>query len=464
LVRRRCRTILGALLVLAGLLVSPLHAAAASGSLELRPGRQNTAPLGGSLTDVIGSAQFTVPAQRPVWLALQFRADSVQDGYRTRVRLLENGTVWVGFSRVVSGAETILSSQRTETRVRTGDQLNVEGLVQGANPVTLAVRAWVEGQRKPGWQQTRIDRAGSRITDGGPVLVWGYLSSSADGGADIAFRNGSAAAPAPTEPANPPTGGAKPSAATTGVPAGYPLVRHDGDITVTKDGTVLNGLDVHGFVTVRADNVKITNSIVRGGRAKGFATGLITNYGNPGLVIEDVDLRAEFPSVYFDGIKGNNFTARRVHVVGNVDSIKIHGDNVKVEDSLLENTTYYASDPHQDGGETHNDNIQILQGRNLMISGNTIRGATNFAILGGAEQNNVSVVIDGNWLDGGHCTLKLQIRNGWSETAVVTGNRFGPRRKVASCPFTAYPAVNLTSSGNVFEETGSPVPVLRVVS
>ena len=72
---------------------------------------------------------------------------------------------------------------------------------------------------------------------------------------------------------------------------------------------------------------------------------------------------AEHPSVYFDGIKGNNFTARRVHVVGNVDSIKIHGDNVKVENSLLENTVHYASDPYQGGWATHNDNIQILSGR-----------------------------------------------------------------------------------------------------
>ena len=164
------------------------------------------------------------------------------------------------------------------------------------------------------------------------------------------------------------------------------LTRHDGDITVTQDGTVLRGLDIHGFVNVKAANVKIVDSMVRGGKAKGYATGLITNYGYPNLLVEDVSVVAEYPSVYFDGIKGNNFTARRVHVVGNVDSIKIHGDNVTVEDSLLENTTYYASDPYQGGGATHNDNIQILSGKNLTITGNTIRGATNFAILGSPSQ------------------------------------------------------------------------------
>ena len=38
-----------------------------------------------------------------------------------------------------------------------------------------------------------------------------------------------------------------------------------GDITVTKEGTVLRGLDIHGFVIVKAANVKIIDSVVRGG-------------------------------------------------------------------------------------------------------------------------------------------------------------------------------------------------------
>ena len=153
-----------------------------------------------------------------------------------------------------------------------------------------------------------------------------------------------------------------------------------------------------------------------------------------------------------------------MHVVGNVDSIKIHGNNV-VEDSLLENTTYYASDPYQGGSATHNDNIQILQGKNLTITGNTIQGASNFAILGSASQASVpDLVISDNWVDGGHCTVKLQVLNGYGQTATVTDNKFGPNRKVRGCAFTAYPAVNLTSRGNVYEADGSPVSVLRTSS
>ncbi|HEX5335599.1 MAG TPA: hypothetical protein VFW55_06940, partial [Propionicimonas sp.] len=177
----------------------------------------------------------------------------------------------------------------------------------------------------------------------------------------------------------------------------------------------------------------------------------------------DTRIVPEFPSVWFDGIKGSGFTARRVHISGGVDSVKIQGSNTVVEDSLLENTDYYANDPQQGGTPTHNDNIQIQNGQNVRVTGNTIRGATNFAVLGAASKGNLKLVVKDNWLDGGHCTLKLQILNGWAETATVTGNKFGPNRAVSSCPFTAYPAVTLTQSGNTLEASGSTVrPVIKV--
>ncbi|MCC6497747.1 MAG: hypothetical protein IT193_15960, partial [Propionibacteriaceae bacterium] len=54
--------------------------------------------------------------------------------------------------------------------------------------------------------------------------------------------------------------------------------------------------------------------------------------------------------------------------------------------------------------------------------------------------------------------------NGYSETATVTNNKFGPNRKVSSCAFTAYPAVNLTQNGNTYETSGGTVTPLIVVS
>lgn len=253
----------------------------------------------------------------------------------------------------------------------------------------------------------------------------------------------------------------KPTAATTGVPEGTPLDQYRGNILVTRDNTVIEGMDIHGFVTVRAKNVTIRNSIVRGGSTT-FNQGLITNYGYAGLLVENVDLKPEFPSVYVDGIKGSDFTARRVHVAGGVDNVKIHGNNVTVEDSLLEDTQWFANDPNQGGNATHNDNVQILKGANLVLRGNTIRGATGFGVLGGADQGDLpDLKVVSNWIDGGWCSMKLEVRTGRALTATALDNKFGPNRGDSKCVFRAEPAVNLTESGNVFEADLRPISILR---
>lgn len=469
---RRLRATLGVILsgILAGVLAlgfAPMPAAAAStGTLELARGRAAVQTITDeSLGDAGALATFTVPAQRTVYLALQLRSASTSTGYRAKIRITADGAVWAGFSRAAGSTETTIAGDLTGKTVSTGQRLVVEGKVTGTNPVQLWVRTWVEGGSKPDWQETATDSSSSRITTAGAIRAWGYLGS---GSAAVPFSNASSykvgTAPAAAAPVSSGATLVKPSAATTGVPSGTTLTQHTGDITVTKDGTVLDRMDIHGFVIVRAANVKITNSIVRGGRNKGYATGLITNYGYSNLLIEDVDVKAEYPSVYFDGIKGDNFTARRVHVVGNVDSVKVQGSNVRVEDSLLENTTWYANDPYQSDGPTHNDNVQIQKGTNLRIERNTIRGAQNFGILGAASQANATMVIANNWLDGGHCTVKLERSSSWLATATVTGNKFGPNREVKNCALVATTPVVVTAAGNVYEATGALASLLRVSS
>jgi len=487
--RRLAAPAAGLLLTAFAVTLAPTTAnAVASGTLSIARASGAVTTLESSQLSSQTSVDFKVPASLPLSVGLQLRSADAGAGYRSKARVAADGTLTVSLSRVAGSVETAFGSPvNTGVTVKPGETVRLEGLVAGLDPVTTYVRAWKPGAATPSWQLAARDYTADRITTDGATRLWGYLSASATSAATVAFSNVSTAfvtaasvAPYPVnswvsigtstpptvapDPAPSTSSTGKPSATTTGVRAGSTLTRHDGDITVTKDGTVLSDLDIHGFVIVRAKNVTITNSIVRGGKATGVATGLITNYGYAGLVISDVRVAPEFPSVYFDGIKGSDFTARRVHVTGGVDSVKIHGSNVTIEDSLLENTTYYASDPQQAGGPTHNDNVQILYGQNVRITDNTIRGATNFAILGAASRGNTNLVLANNWLDGGHCTVKLQILNGWAETASVTGNKFGPNRAVSSCAFTAYPAVKLTQASNTFEIGGTAVKPLVLVS
>jgi hypothetical protein len=440
--------------------------AAAAPALPLVKGKVTSATIGQPFGNGTGSMSFVVPAAaaRPIYLGLQFRSASIGTGYRTRVAVLADGTVKVGFSRVVGGKDTALVSKPNGMKARAGSVIHFEASVQGTSPVVLSVRAWVDKAAKPGWQRSYSDSSAQRVTTSGAVRAWAYQSTRATRSASLGLRSVSAAATATTTSGGSILSAGKPNSNTTGVRAGTALKAHYGDITVTRSGTVLDRMDIHGFVNVKAANVRITNSIVRGGVAKN-SVGIITNYGHANLLVENVTLVADHPTVYLDGLKGNNFTARRIHVVGNTDSVKIHGDNVTVENSLLENTHYWAHDPAQGGGPSHSDNVQILYGKNIVIQNNTIRGATNFAVLGAANSANVpNLVVRNNWLDGGWCTLKLQVLHGHSLTATAVNNKFGPNRKVKSCPFQAEPAVHLTASRNVYESNGLAVPILRVNS
>ena len=243
------------------------------------------------------------------------------------------------------------------------------------------------------------------------------------------------------------------------MPSGVSLRTHRGDLTITRAGTHIDRLDIRGFVTIKAPNVTITRSIVRGGTAT-FNRGMITNYGYDNLVVADTDFLPSHDTVWQDGMKGWDFTLRRVHITGNVDSVKVQGSNVTIANSLLGNTHYWAHDPNQGNGPTHNDGIQVQQGSNVSIHGNYIRRSSNFAILGASDIGHTpGLRVQGNWLDGGHCTVKLQALHGFSLSAQVHHNKFGPNRRVRDCALAAVRGTSLSQSENYYRPGGRRVRV-----
>lgn len=427
-------------------------AEAATKKLTATAGRTTTGGSLGNIRHGTTRAAFTIPASRPstMKIGLDLRRQTNGNRYQAAAKISKSGVVTVMVLRYRGSKSKVLKKKTLALRVKSGQTLWLEGSISGNKPVTVKARVWLNGKAKPGWQQTVKDKSSQRVMATGKTdVVVALAAASSKKKVAVTVSN------ATVEPH-------KPAAGTTGVPAGTKLRVHKGNIVVTKAGTRLDRMDIHGFVRVKAPNVTIANSIVRGGKNPTTAQGVITNYGYKNLLITDTDVRTSYPSVYLDGIKGWDFTARRVHVVGGVDSIKIHGDNVTIADSLLENTKWFASDPYQKGGPTHNDNVQILKGRNLKITGNTIRGAQNFAVLGAANQGAVpNLTVRANWLDGGHCTLKLQTMHDYLLSATVTDNLFGPNRKVSYCPIQSLDGVTLTARNNVSELTGEPVQIWR---
>lgn len=284
---------------------------------------------------------------------------------------------------------------------------------------------------------------------------------------------------------------AKPGPTNTGVPAGTQLRPHYGDIVVTQPGTVIDGLDVFGFITVRTTDVTIRNSRVRGSGPGSFNTGLINaNHRDVRrLVIEDVTLVPDHPSVWINGVIGHDFTARRVntyHVVDGFNIYNIHGTaaNVRVESSWVHDLAYFSPDPNHSDNRTHNDAVQIQGGSNVQIVGNMLSawlatsvGTQNYrypeAGFGVIVTPNVNAVtasrIDANWFDGSYIPVKVITKPaiGPMNFGQINGNRFA--RTMRNVPmngvnqwFTVLmmPEITAETVGNVYDD-GSPVVVRR---
>lgn len=134
-----------------------------------------------------------------------------------------------------------------------------------------------------------------------------------------------------------------PDATTTGwAHTGVTLTVHPGDLNVTTDGAIIDSLDVHGNINVRANNVTIRRSRVVHGQVFNSRRinngGVVTETQYTGLVLEDVELDGRpfttKVTAYRAPIGGNAYTARRVDVHHWGDGFIARND-VVIEDSYV---------------------------------------------------------------------------------------------------------------------------------
>ncbi|MFG1947731.1 hypothetical protein [Nonomuraea sp. NPDC048826] len=249
-----------------------------------------------------------------------------------------------------------------------------------------------------------------------------------------------------------------PDAGSTGVPPGAELAVVTGDRTFATDGEVVEGLEFHGFVTVTARGVTFRKCRFLGGKADRVRPLLDTEHARD-TVIEDSEFRAAHPSPSVDGIWAAHTSILRSEFTGTVDGIKAHTGTV-VRDSYIHDLTWFASDPDQDGGPTHNDGVQAFaEQTGVTLRHNTIDLSTtrdpNAAVQSSADDLRV---VD-NYLDGGGCVVNID------HTPLgrplrgqhVSGNRFG-RASAYDCPILLSTGAAMTGGGNVWHDTGRPIP------
>jgi hypothetical protein len=297
------------------------------------------------------------------------------------------------------------------------------------------------------------------------------ISRSALIGAILLLGSTSAAAASPAEAVPPTSPGtlaaAKPGPDNTGVPPGVSLRVVNGDQVYATDNQVISGLDIRGYVRIRARNVIIKNSIVRGGAPRCNAAVIYIEAG-ASATVQDSEIAPSRPNACLDGVWATNATLQRLDIHGTVDGVKAF-DNVVLQDSYIHHLSWFASDPNQGGTPTHNDTVQSYQGnRNITIRRNNLNPSTNAGTKGNAAYQvtqdggraATNLRIEANWLDGGGCTLNFSHKGGPTPMTgiYVLDNRFG-RGSQFNCPILISTKTVLSqNAGNVWNDTGTAIP------
>jgi len=336
------------------------------------------------------------------------RSIDASSGYRVKLKIAADGKTVASLVRLDStGTKTIVTSTAALS-ITPGKDVQVRFQVTGTGTTRLRAKVWAVGTAEPsGWTMTATDTTAKLQKPGGIAFT---TTTPALSGATVAryadVWAGPTGAPRVLSPQVPAPGTVVPDATRTGVPAGTKLTVYNGNLVITQPGTVVDGLDIRGFVSVKARDVTIRNSVVRGAPTT-KAQGLVTSESTGSLTIEDSELYNATPNWYVDGLRGQNIVARRLNIHDVIDTMHIYGNNVTLESSWLHDTLHYADDPsHSDG--THDDNIQIVKGDNLRFVGNRVEGAYNAAMMFTQGSGVVSnVTVDKNFFGGGACTINI---------------------------------------------------------
>lgn len=237
-------------------------------------------------------------------------------------------------------------------------------------------------------------------------------------------------------PSQLPPSSTKPTSANTGVPAGTVLTAIRTDLVIRTPGTIIDSKEVFGAIRVEAANVTIRRSILHGSQTNGQP---VVYAGSPSvlnLVIEDVEISPTVRNMYTNGVYGHDFTLTRANIHDVVDSVHVfNGGNVTIENSYLHHNLHFGPEidrGHPDG--SHDDNVQIQDGNNIIIRSSVLSGAYNAAVQITQGRGPISdVTIEGNWVEGGACSVNIaEGRFGKISGVAVTANEFGGSR--ANCP------------------------------
>ena len=246
----------------------------------------------------------------------------------------------------------------------------------------------------------------------------------------------------------------RPWAHNTG-PSNPGALRPSGSLSITTDGAVYENLDISGDVWIDANNVTIRNFRINGGSSSFYGINIAS--GKRGIVLEDGEILRTG-----NGIRGLGYTARRLHIHDNNDD-GLRPEGVPGSGPTLVEHCFIEKMGLSDGA--HADALQVsgvsdgsydvtLQNNNFYMpapgSPEHPGDASKASAVIFLAKPVSNYLIQNNWMDGGGYTVYC---GGNTGDVLWRNNTFGTNYDYAAVTGTCQ-----NWSGNVWEDTGAPVP------
>ncbi|MGI9610262.1 MAG: hypothetical protein ACR2NL_08195, partial [Acidimicrobiia bacterium] len=243
-------------------------------------------------------------------------------------------------------------------------------------------------------------------------------------------------------------------AATPGLSDPSALEVHEGNLSITTDGAVVEDLEIRGSLRIDANDVVVRNVWVY---PKSFWTIYV---GSGSASFEHVEI-GHPDAVGERGIGGNNVTARYLDIHHVEDGIKI-GSNVLYDNVVVHDLDSNRDDPHADavqadGGQSN----AVIMNSSLDSTGPLGNG--NAAVILKSDLGTLDdITITNSYLNGGNYIVYVRDGgNGMPTNIEFSNNQIGSDNNYGIVstdgPFT-WGGNSLTSTGELIDVKGEPDP------
>ena len=265
-----------------------------------------------------------------------------------------------------------------------------------------------------------------------------------------------------------------PGAANTGYPDGQVFAKTvTGGLTISVDGTVIDGYKISGGVTVEAKNVVIRNSWITNSAGGVSGTGVVAIMEGASATIDHSlldGLNATHTCIWHEGASMVATANECTEVNDGIFSWATTpgadgtGDNFVIADNWLHNFTIDAANGHVDGYQTEGAKNGVIRHNTFDVS----QDQTSAIAIWDSRKNASNIAVSDNLIQGGGFSIYAEDYSpsesspagGYTVTNITfTNNRFSNSRYACVGNYGVWytrgaPSDGWHRSGNVLLETG----------